>query len=542
MSSLSRAPGELWSTAAFATVMTLVSRNHTVYNEWGGVMQAFAGREILAGAGYRGWCSHFWPPMFSILIGIGGHLMPAFTAGKAIAVLSGTALVHVTYHLALLLTGDRRTALLSQVFTAMTPLFFFEAMVAHNHMLDALLFNLTLLAFVRAARTPSARKYLLVGALAGLAALTRLTSNVLVLLAVFGIWGMTRKQALKTGLGFGAGFAAVSTTWWLYNTATNGSPWSSWTYLNVGQALSHQEWRRWWWKDQAAYDGVWQLVAASPKRYLLNVRHNLQGVPGLLLGPTGIMAPFAIAGALDSIISPRTSRMWITLLALLLVECIGAAQAFVPPYALLSWSPILSILGVSAAAQLITGCQEQLAGTAKRRFGIIIWSVLLGWGVIALAFGARNWRQKEENYGTLADVPAVTRALQDHDPELANKCVMAVNPARAYYAGSRYLATPLYFEGAVEDLVRYRGLSAKVKEYAPKYPSDMSPSEMEADYLVYTRTDANAPGWVYWDPPQFSFLLDPSSPEIPSWFHLIYASPRVVVYEIAAAVRGTVPR
>jgi hypothetical protein len=132
----------------------------------------------------------------------------------------------------------------------------------------------------------------------------------------------------------------------------------------------------------------------------------------------------------------------------------------------------------------------------------------------------------ERNYSSLGDIEQVTQALREHDPDLDSKVVMAIDPARAYYAESKYLITPLDYEGTLEAMVSYSGISEQVKNYAPKYPSSMEKSDLKADYLIYSN-------WMQeYELPQFSFLLNPESRKIPSNFELVYQSPNVVAYEI----------
>ena len=49
--------------------LILIIFYHTTFEEWDGVIQLFAGREIFQGYNYIGWPSHFWPPLYSFLIG-----------------------------------------------------------------------------------------------------------------------------------------------------------------------------------------------------------------------------------------------------------------------------------------------------------------------------------------------------------------------------------------------------------------------------------------------------------------------------------------
>jgi hypothetical protein len=118
--------------------LLVLSQLHDRFDERGGIMQFFAGQELAAGHGYRGWASHFWPPLFSVLIGLGARLVPPFLAGKLISIVASTLLVFVTYPLALQLSGDRRVALWSQAFLVTNSLYVWESIGAHNHLLEPL--------------------------------------------------------------------------------------------------------------------------------------------------------------------------------------------------------------------------------------------------------------------------------------------------------------------------------------------------------------------------------------------------------------------
>jgi hypothetical protein len=115
--------------------------------------------------------------------------------------------------------------------------------------------------------------------------------------------------------------------------------------------------------------------------------------------------------------------------------------------------------------------------------------------------------------------------LVDHDPAIATKYIMAVHPARAYYAGARYLSIPTFYDGPLDGIVSYEGLPERVKTYAPKYPTTTPDSDLKADYLIY---DTSCKGSL----PQFSFLLDEESTQIPANFKRLYKSSDVAVYEI----------
>ncbi len=124
------------------------------------------------------------------LVGIGDLVMPGFVAGKLISIVCGTALVYVTYHIARCFSEDKKIALLAQVFTALCPPFFLDSFNAHNHMLDALLFNLTLLTFLRSINAPTNKGFVTAGILGGLASMARFTSITLLSLCTFWLFNV----------------------------------------------------------------------------------------------------------------------------------------------------------------------------------------------------------------------------------------------------------------------------------------------------------------------------------------------------------------
>ena len=75
-------------------------------------------------------------------------------------------------------------------------------------------------------------------------------------------------------------------------------------------------------------------------------------------------------------------------------------------------------------------------------------------------------------------------------------------------------------------------MSERIRQYAPKYPSNMDIENLRADYLIYTRTSESTLPWDVVEPTQYNFLFDPKSEQVPACFNLIYLSSKVAVYEI----------
>jgi hypothetical protein len=518
----------------YGAILILLSPVHHVFNEWGGVMQYFAGREILAGNGYLGWTSHFWPPLFSILIGLGSLLLPGFVAGKLISVVTSAALLHVTYLLTLEVSADRHAAHWTQAFLAVSPWFFYEALRAHNHMLDALLFGLGLLLFLRALRNPTPVGFAAAGAICGLAGLSRYTSYVLFALPIFiflfrGPSSFAR--AARLAFAFWAGVFIVSLPWWYYNAATNGSPLYTWHYLNLCSTLVAKEphaLRALWWCSDQPYESILHIIASHPYDYVRNLAYNIIEVAAALCKSAGVLAPFVIPGVLHAILTFET-RKWMVLLGVVLLYGLLVSQSALSYWHLLPLSALAVIMSVPFVFAYSRRCEERYRLVRDYRLAPAFLVVLMAIGTALSSVKLLSYVREQSALASLADLDEIARALRQHDANLSAKTIMAVDPARAYYANARYLQTPSIYAGSVAGLVSYAGLSAAVRAYAPKYPAKMT--DLRADYLIYTRPLAQA--WGGGELPQFEFLFEPQSGKLPRHFHLIYWSRRAVVYEIS---------
>jgi 4-amino-4-deoxy-L-arabinose transferase-like glycosyltransferase len=527
-----RFPG-IWIPIAYAIVLVILSQFHSVFDEWGGVMQLFSGRGILAGMGYRGWASYFWPPLFSFLIAVGSLIVPGFVAGKLISILSASALLLVAFHFAQELSHRREIGWWAQVFVLLSPIYVYNSLLAHNHMLDALLFVTGLYLFLRSLRDPRPGKLLVVGLVCGLAGLTRYTSYVLLALPFFlffikpGFW-----RAIRLGVAFWVGFAAISLPWWYANTVSNGSPLYSLEYLNICTSIvAHNPGTNqslWWCADQNL-KGITDLVTTYPLEYVKNIAKNVFQSAKLLVTYGGVLLPFVLPAFFESVfvIEPKH---WIAVFGTLALGVALVSQAFVNEWYLLgSIVPIIIITAIFVL-QYLGRAMEEYPILGKYHVRQLFLALLVVGGLALTGNRLVNLFKDDRDYLLLGDVEGVTQALKEHDPDLGSKVVMANDPGRAYYAGSKYLVTPEEYEGTVEAMVSYEGIRESVRNYAPKYPPSMAQSQLKADYLVYFGTPD-----IWRGPrelPQFSFLLDPQSDEIPSNFELVYQAPNVVAYEI----------
>lgn len=84
---------------------------------------------------------------------------------------------------------------------------------------------------------------------------------------------------------------------------------------------------------------------------------------------------------------------------------------------------------------------------------------------------------------------------------------------------------PILFAMTMLGASTFRGVNPQVGMLTMRFPSATPLEEARADYLIY---DVGLRSHL----PQFAFLLDPASDQIPKNFRAVYQSKNVVVYEI----------
>lgn len=517
---------QIWIPLIYGITLLVVSSFHSGFEEYDGVMQLFAGKDIVAGIGFRGWVSHFWPPLYSLLMGLGALAVPGFLVGKLISIGSAVLLLYGAYELAFLLSGQKSIGLLTQLFLAVNPLYFVSSFQVENHMLDSLFFVFAFLLLLKSLDRPSAKGVLLVGLLSGFACLSRYTSYVLVPMAIFSLMLVCgARERVKILASFTLGFVLVSLPWWIYNGALNGSPFSTWQYLNVGEGIFPDRYQ-WLWSDQSRFNGVVQVILARPRAYLGNLAFNIIASGRALVKTGSVLALFVIPAIFDSLISLRFRYLSI-LYGGLVLFIILISQAFVFNEVFLSWVVIMTILSLIFLNKFLVKSQENYEILKRHHFKAI---VIIFLSVAGLAFTfvkASSYIARDEyDNGQLTCCHEIDEALIRHDPDICTKCIMSAHPTRAYTVGANWLRSPSHYEGTVAGLVCYEGLCQKVRAYAPKFPANMNISSLRADYLICDPR-------LLRELPQFSFLLEPDSPMVPETFEVVYSSPEVAVYEIA---------
>ena len=284
-----------------------------------------------------------------------------------------------------------------------------------------------------------------------------------------------------------------------------------------------------WWCAEQNLKGVTDIVTQYPVEYLHNFVQNIFQSSKLLIEYGGALAPFVLPALFESIFLLKLKH-WIVLWSVLLLNVLLVSQAFVSEWFFLGWTvpiTIVTVMFVLKYCDRIIG-KYPILNQYHIRYLFLGFLIVVGFG---LTFNRlTTFLVAEQTYPSLVEIGPVMQALKKHDPDIKSKIVMAIDPARAYYAGSKYLMTPLDYKGSIEDLVSFSGLDEQMKNYAPKCPSNMKESDLKANYLIYTKTPA---AWLgEHDLSQFSFLFDPISAKIPKNFKLIYRSTQVVVYEI----------
>jgi hypothetical protein len=523
----------IWLPILYALTLLLLSPIHNIFFEWGGVMQYFAGKDIFSGVGYHGWVAGFWPPLYSFLIGFGSLVMPGFLAGKLVTILASSILLFVTYHLAYELTNSNEIGLWSQIFLGLSPLYFNQSFTAHNHIINSLFFISGLFIFIRSVNRSKGLLFLVSGVVCGIAGLSRYTSYSLIFLPFLLFFLIPDlKKSIQFSLIFWSGFIIASLPWWYYNAINNGSPLSNWEYLNVCSAvvpgnLYAAFTSLWECRSQSNLNSIFSIVSSYPVDYLKNFVKNIPESIKLLVIYGGVLAPFVIPALFDSVFY-RIRKGWFIAFSVILFLILTVSQASVQDWYILSSMPIVIIASTLFLFNYLSRLLE--AYPILKKF-VHLYYVLGSLTIIALALvivqilGFRN-----EPLDGFTDLDQIVQVVRKNDPRIQSKVVMATDPAWAYYLGSKYLSTPAVYDGPIEGLVSYQGVSDSLKAYAPKYPSNMSNSEMRADYLIYKK---QPPTWSNTaDLPQFSFLLDPSSDKIPGNFKLVFSSLNTVVYQI----------
>ncbi|WP_298741166.1 glycosyltransferase family 39 protein [uncultured Chitinophaga sp.] len=515
----------------YGICMTIVADKHYGFVEFDGAMHYFAGEDIFRGNGYRGWGSHFWPPLFPLLSGILGRWLDGATAARMISVLSASFLLWIAHRFVYKLSQNHVVACLAQLLIATNFMFVLLSIKAENHMLDTLFYVLAIFLLLQSLEKDSTARFFITGLVCGLAGLSRYTSYSLVpafACTVFCFY--PSRLAFRYALVILAGFILVSSPWWAVNYLDNGSPLSTWQYMNVGAGVYSGAGSRWWWYWSGIdhVQSIGDIIAQRPGDYLLNFSRNVVKSILYIVAKSQLTGIICIASLFLLMYRGYRSRgvllwrdrLFLPVLVALAVYILLVSQAFVFGEVFLSWIVLVMIYGVYAIYRL-----RPATGFFRKNYRPVMLSVIVLVVVVDVCY--TNWSLN--NYMTdaagIEENGQIAAAIKAQEGNLEHKVVMTLHPARAYYLRSRYVMLPPYYEGDLNGLITYQGMSFKVRDHAPRFPSTLNVNDLKVDYLIYDR-------WAATCLPQFSFLLHKNSNRIPASFQLVYLSQAVAVYKI----------
>jgi len=516
--------------AVYLLPIVIIAGSYHLLADCDATMHYFSGIDIFRGNGYNGWASHFWPPLYPVLLGLLAQVSPGFEVSRLISVVAAVLLLLIVYQFVYRLTANRLAACLAQLLVVTNFMFLQLSVQVENHMLDSLFYLLAILMLLQYLKNGNGYRFFLTGLVCGLAGLTRYTSYSLLpafMLTVFCFYPFRRAAAYAACIL--AGFVLVSCPWWWINYLRNGSPVATWQYMNIGLGVFSNSETRWSWSWSAInrFNSVGDIFLQAPGKYIGNFFFNVIKSFGLIIyrgQVTGTLCAAAIVLYLAQYFSRnllvlRTRRVLPLVIAFacyLLLVC----QAFVFSEVFLSWVLLLIIYGTAAGYKLRPLFYQFRSARKRSLMMILLFAVCFD-----LAYASWQLRAYLHNNNGIEDNARIMAVLKQHDPDISEKLLMCYHPGRAYHLGSKFLMLPLYYNGDLNGLVTYRDLNARARQQAPRFPCNIDANNVKANYLVY---DHVAAGCL----PQYSFLMQPGDSRIPRNFQLLYLSADAAVYKI----------
>jgi hypothetical protein len=482
---------------------------HNLFEESDGVFHYFSALDIIQITNYNNWASNFWPPLYPF---ISSFLLPyfdGFFVFKLVSLISGFVILLTIYDICFLLSLDHRRAFFAQLMTFVFSGFLISSIQAENHILDSCFTLLGIKYLVKFSCNKNILYVFLSGLFIGLAGLTRYTSYTFVpgiLISLIYILNFRRFYFI---IFFLAPFTLVSLPWWIINYINNSNPFHTWQYLNIGMAVSGFDFGEWWWKQSVNYKSINDLLMDFPLNYALNFGRNLLKVGYHLLLSLNILFFYLFVKFKSS----KSSNIFLVLIfPSFIFFVLLVSQAFVFSEVLLSWYFVFIV-----CISLFIETKFEL------RFYRFYFFVFIIISIFKLYFYLVDYTDN----GQLSDNSKIISIIKQQDSNLDKKFVMSIHPARSYYLNSKYLTLPLYFKGSVSDLVKYKGIHYDILKTIPTYPANILSNNpnIKADYLIFEQSSLKYL-------PQFKFLFDNNSLNIPSNFKLLYKSESCVVYKI----------
>ncbi|MCS4174456.1 putative membrane protein [Salinibacter ruber] len=506
---------------------------HTLFEEWDGVLQLWAGRQILQGQEYAGWPSKFWPPLYPLLVGILDVFLEGHTAGKIVSFFSSFLMLIFTYGICKSLGCNEWYAILGQFTLASIPLFMVSSIQVENHMLDSMLYVGSIYFMISYVENSSKNKIVLAGIFSGLACMTRYTSYSIIL-SVFLLYILyytfknnSNKEISGDVLKYALYFSVTSSVWWFFNMIENGSPIYNWNYLNIGAEVYPGGADEFWWHSQVFVSSTIDIILKYPKEYLSNIYLNIIETANLInnVKLVGVSAFISIPSILYTIIDRRYQGLILFANVLVYVMVVSQAKVFGPIF--LAWSAILTCTYIKSAQDYVLS-SDVINYPISMVILYLIPSVLFVFSInntMDYVMEDNDYISKDKDVGLLTCRKKVTNRLKKFDEEIKNKTIMSVHPARAYYLGSNWMMFPTHYTGSATGLVEYKNLSKKVIEYAPKKPLSTEQHSLRSDYLIF---DGKSKDYI----PHLSFLSNPKSNKLPPSFSLVMKCKNVYVYDV----------
>lgn len=384
--------------------------------------------------------------------------------GRAVTAIMGTATVWVLYRVGM--RWGRRTALLAAVMFAVMPLHVRESHFVLTDVPVTFFVSVALLLSLRAHERATAGAFAIAGVAAGLAAATKYTGAVAVLVPLLGC-------ALTPGLRPSRGIAMLWTIAAMLGAFLLAAPYTVLdlpVFLNQFARLS-SEYRI----VSPGQEAVWSI-------YLKHLRNAL-GVPGSVIVITGLGL-----GAYRAIAGPSRLR-WILAIAFPLIYFrFISKQNIVYGRYLLPMLPFLSLLGAAAVVAAVDWLRDARLSRRARSAAIVLLTVLSVGppGFTSIAFdanAARVWTTEQAYNWIVHTIPAGSKVT------LESRQILLPPTYHATYLSQLRLRS---YERHVEDGTEY--LVASSQSYglyfdAPNGGPQRFPKE-HAEYLdIFSRAE-----------------------------------------------------
>jgi len=443
--------------------------SHDIFEEWDGVLHYFSGLNFWESFVYKGWASHFWPPLQPLIISLGDPLV----MGKIVALLSGLLVIIYSYLESLRNSLSRSESILVLIFVASSSTFLLAFSVVENHALET---GFALLGVTFFFLSSESKKYLVVSAVfIALAGLVRYTSYIYALVLAFACLFRADKKGFYDAALFSIIFVLVSSVWWLPNYFINGSPLATWQYLNVGSRIYPGGSFEWWWHGQNDYKDLSDLIFRHPILFIENFIKNI--AYGLVIVAKGLTSHWLTSFLLIAtfIYCSITKRKYIFLFFKknFLIVCAGTGYILLCSIAFVFHDALLPVMMMGTVFLGIFLLKYFRYGAA------LLLLASISNAALSYIDASTYLDYQDDRGGQLASLTEVNDVLIKDKASL----ISSIHPARAYYAETGWIMFPLYGVSSLCQVIDY-SFSDKVYSYAPKHPVDLNRKSLSISHLV----------------------------------------------------------